>query len=122
MREKNEIEKLIDRVYRDGGFTVSLSKGPVPKKGYVVALGNIFTGREREAYREADSLLKIIKAASPCFLGGWLDKKTGLIYFDIVEIFSNLDEALRIGKELNEIAIFNLETGEEIRIDYDESK
>ena len=46
-------------------------------------------------------------------IGTWYDKKTGTTWLDIVTV-TDMDNALDLAKKHNQIAIFNLETGEEI--------
>lgn len=49
-------------------------------------------------------------------LWGWQDLETNKIYLDISTSFKNLDDALKLAKEYNQIAIFDLHTFEEIRV------
>jgi hypothetical protein len=46
-------------------------------------------------------------------IGTWYDKKTGTTWLDIVTV-TDMANALDLAKKHNQIAIFNLETGEEI--------
>lgn len=48
--------------------------------------------------------------------GGWLDTATGLYYYDSVVIEQDEQTAIAKGLENNQIAIYNLTDGEEIRL------
>ena len=48
--------------------------------------------------------------------GGWMDQKTGLYYYDATVIVDDLSAALALARENDQIAIFDLETLEEIRL------
>lgn len=52
-------------------------------------------------------------------IGGWLDQESNLYYFDSVKLFkeSDLDQAIEFAKENKQIAIFNIRTLTEIRIE-----
>lgn len=41
-------------------------------------------------------------------VGGWKDDDNGYFYFDSVKIFTNLDEAMKFGRENEQIAIFDI--------------
>jgi hypothetical protein len=46
--------------------------------------------------------------------GGWYHN--GKFYFDSCKVFTNREEAIRFGKENNQIAIFDLDNLQEIRL------
>lgn len=48
--------------------------------------------------------------------GGWLDTATGRYYYDSVVIEHDEDTAIAKGRENEQIAIYNLTDGEEIRL------
>ncbi|EXY13131.1 hypothetical protein M104_2177 [Bacteroides fragilis str. 1007-1-F  len=41
-------------------------------------------------------------------VGGWLNEENQEFYFDSVQIFTNLEEAKRFGRENKQIAIFDI--------------
>ena len=41
-------------------------------------------------------------------VGGWLSEENGFFYYDSIKIFTDLNEAIRFGKENKQIAIFDL--------------
>ena len=95
------------------GFTINASSLEDVKHGYSVAIKetqNSFGPEGIENVHDA------IIAGLADHVGGWLDSETGLYYFDAVRIFTNLDEAMNFARENGQIAIFNLDTLEEIRL------
>lgn len=51
----------------------------------------------------------------PC-IGGWLDNASGLFYYDATEIYNDADDAKRAAQENEQIAFFDLDRSEEIRL------
>ena len=49
-------------------------------------------------------------------IGGWYDNESGKFYFDATEIFSDKDAAIEAGRRNEQIAIFDLNTLNEIRL------
>ena len=49
-------------------------------------------------------------------LGGWYNSENGKFYFDAVIVCENLQDAIEIGKANGQIAIFDLNNMEEIRL------
>lgn len=47
-------------------------------------------------------------------IGGWLNLDNNRYYFDSIKIFKDLPEAIKFGRENQQIAMFNLTTLEEI--------
>jgi hypothetical protein len=47
-------------------------------------------------------------------LGSWVDSTTGSVYLDVVEEFTDRDEAIAAGLERREIALWDAGRGEEI--------
>lgn len=54
------------------------------------------------------------------YFGVWVDKETGMIYFDAVTHVDNYHDAFVLGAERGEIAIWDIENSEEIRVKADE--
>lgn len=50
-------------------------------------------------------------------VGGWRDEKSGDYFLDVVEVHQDKALALKLAKQRGELAIFDLSTGEEIRLD-----
>lgn len=48
-------------------------------------------------------------------VGVWYDK--GFVYLDVVNVVEDRDEAIRLGRERSQLAIYDLSAGAEIRLD-----
>lgn len=95
------------------GFTVNSSTFEHVGNGYSVALKetqNSFGPAGLEAVYDA------IMAGLADHVGGWYDNETGLYYFDAVNIYDDEKQAIQAGRENAQIAIFNLNNCEEIRL------
>lgn len=94
------------------GFTVELPTIKEVKRGYVVAY------LETQNSFDDDGLEKVIKHAlnHSKTVGGWLNEENGKYYFDSCQIFTDRDEAIRFGIENKQIAIFNIEDLETIKL------
>ena len=53
------------------------------------------------------------------YVGGWLNKDSGLYYFDSTRLFpeDQLDEALKFGKENGQYSVFILSSGVEVPVE-----
>jgi len=49
-------------------------------------------------------------------VGGWFNSDNKQYYYDAVIVVDNYDDAVNLGRANNQIAIFNLDTLEEIRL------
>ena len=96
------------------GFTVDVNTFEPITTGYAVAVAetqNSFGNQGAAkvvsyAYKHPE-----IKA-----FGGWFNTDNNSYYYDAVIICSTLEEAITLGRENGQIAIFNLSTLEEIRL------
>ncbi len=112
----NELNENLD------GGTVSVNPGvTVPSKGYVVALKGEGTttsdfGLEysNEVFAWIDRA-KIVADWNNGFLGVWTDTETDVVYFDVVKVLPEKAAALKLARDTQEIAIFDLANGKEIR-------
>lgn len=94
------------------GFTIDPVTLKTPKSGYAVAMLETQGSFGDDGLKRAFD--KAIKNGD--FLGGWLDTESGLFYYDRVKVIEDRDEAVKVGKENKQIAIFDLSTGTEIRL------
>lgn len=97
--------------------TVPVSNVAAPQQGYVVGINGqgIVSTDPAEAYRWVASQRS--RAALPGHhLGSWLDTETGKRYLDLVRVFSERATAEEFGRDQEEIAIYDLKKGEEIRL------
>lgn len=96
---------------RPDGFTISSDMTEEPTKGYAVAVTQNCFGLEG-----LGRVLHEVGINPTYHIGGWLDKNTGLFYFDAVRVVETLAEAKQIGHDYRQMAIFDLENGIEIRL------
>jgi hypothetical protein len=85
--------------------------------GYAVGM----TPRQHRVERDDVSgfyrvILDVIREFNPYYVGTWVNPDDGLIYIDPIAILDDLEDAIALGVENNQIAIFNLDTMEEIRL------
>lgn len=97
------------------GFTFNVETLSAQKGGYAVACS------ETQNSFGADGLAKVVDYVTANInrvkcVGGWLDNETGLYYYDAVIIADTEAEALQLAKINNQIAIFDLNTFQEIRL------
>lgn len=111
-----------------GGFTLHPDLTAYsPDLRYVVAVkGFTYTVdssklRPEDFTRYFDANQRIAKRDG-LFIGGWHDEQDGLIYFDVSELVASREEALALGKERGEKAIYDSLKGEEIRVEHDEEE
>lgn len=109
---------------RPKGFTIN-SKGRLLEvgkdKGYVVATKDskslVVTKQEMADTSFPERLGKWVhEQRKGRSVGGWLDSETGKTAFDIVEVVSDRAKAIKMAQDRDEKAIFDLWTGEEIRV------
>lgn len=97
------------------------SKFDSPKWGYMVSLkdGPVFdtitgvdTGKVTAFIEE-----NLPSMDFPLFyFGVWIDSETGKVYFDLAEQFANLDNARGAAQARDQIAIYDVDNKEDIRI------
>lgn len=93
------------------GFTIDLNLNPV-MAGYCVALNETQNSFGIEGL---EKVVELAKQNNYC-VGGWLDSATGRYYYDCTIIVDSLDKALFYGQLNNQIAIYNLNEYQEIRL------
>jgi hypothetical protein len=105
---------------REGGFSLSRN-GHEPPGGFMVA----YSGDEEvfdqstvgtQTMGEYMSRHEEDLNKPGAYLGGWVDHKSGKVYLDVSENVESLDEAKRIGKGRKQIAIYDIEADDEIRL------
>lgn len=113
-----------------GGFTIDPHTGESVDKGYAVAVEghsgvygadeffaqNPDTGRTKGA----EIFEQYVRDNADLFsqpgihIGGWRDPESGKIFLDPSEVVSDKDQAIQLGKDRDQIAIYDLGTGTEI--------
>lgn len=104
---------------RDGGFSVNPMTGWNVRGGYAVAihpecesvLAEITTGDLLEfMIRNAATL-----ALPGRIMGGWCDPSDGRVYLDVSIMTGDLDEAMTLAIDHDQLAIFDFAAGESIK-------
>lgn len=96
------------------GFTIDKNTGSPITSGYAVAVQdtqNSFSGRDLE------QVLDRAKLSDIDAIGGWYNSADGRYYFDAVMIMDELQDAIRAGLSNKQLAIFDLNRMDEIRLD-----
>ena len=119
------LNNAFDTVKKNNGFTYSLNRYAY-KKGYACAIN-----KDLERYFDFsdktnfDANLKAFIFANIDILadtslgyglGCWLNSENNKVYFDVIEIFEDRKEAISKGIERNQIAIFNLNNLQLIKV------
>lgn len=96
------------------GFTLSISTWEEPAEGISVAYAATQHSHDRA---DLDYVVSHAQTHGG-YVGGWLDTVTGRFYFDSVRIFpeDSLSQAIQFGIENEQIGIFILSKGQEIRL------
>ena len=109
---------VIEDTLKDGGLTIKPFTGEKPSGGYMVALegfelqvpvSEFFTGVVADYIGQHAQ--KLMSNPALC-LGTWVNE--GTVYLDLSENVKDKEKALELGKERHQLAIFNLETFEEV--------
>lgn len=119
------ISGISSRTISGGGISIHTKSGKEPKKGYMVAA---YTDRSQwiseSDTKDASKRQAIIKdfmeknkdvLSDPNnYLGTWYDTESKRISLDISRCVENKDEAIRMGRKYNQIAIWDVANFEEI--------
>lgn len=108
---KDILKRLLETARKNpNGFTVKLETMKSVTDGFSVAY------KETQSSFGVEGLKKVITHAEKHqgYVGGW--KYGDDYYFDSIMIITDRDEAIRIGRENEQIAIYNLTDGEEIEL------
>jgi hypothetical protein len=100
-----ELKKYIEEVtMKNKGISIN-NNYEIPKNGYMVAVKNC---------NSIEGMLKVELKKNE-YYGTWLDvEDNNKLYCDISLNIENKEDALKIAKELDELAIFDLSTLESI--------
>ena len=116
----SEKEKVSERVWEyslahPDGFTLDIREMKVPEEGICVA----YTATQGKHSKGDLGYVVTHALEHDGFVGGWLDSEDSLYYFDSVRIFPEAEsgEAVSFALENEQLAVFVLSTGEEVRID-----
>lgn len=115
-------ESLANRANTTGGFTFDVKTSCFAESGYAVALPGheeIYTGPTLYPETIADYLTRHADALSKpnARVGGWATvdaNGTPVWYLDVSVVLHDREAALALARSSNQLAIYNLSTGEEI--------
>lgn len=122
------IDSLMDSTATNGGATVSLNGNTVPATGYMVGgyvpsliFGSDMLADDHRAFTWEMIHRYIRKHSSfatrfDVFLGGWIDQESGMVYVDFSVRHESRSLAIMDATANEELAIWDLEKGEEIRV------
>ncbi|ACT96719.1 hypothetical protein Dfer_5528 [Dyadobacter fermentans DSM 18053] len=112
---QQNMEKLVAQLKKIArqhpqGFTVFLPSLEHAAKGWVIALAET-----QDSFGD-EGLRKVIETAQRkgAAVGGW--KHEGKFYYDASIIIEEEAEAMKLGRENKQIAIYNIETGKYIKL------
>ncbi len=113
----NNLKEFTEAILNGNGATFSIHLGTSPTSGYVVADGQNerkFTTKSDLGIKKsvADYILEKSEALNDGnnFLGGWLDD--GILYLDVVNIFTKRFDGALAGLKRNELAIYHIDEDE----------
>jgi len=115
----SSVRAVVDSVWiysvsHPNGFTMNLATMTEPTKGVVVAYA------ATQGCHSRKQLGRVVRHAisHDGYVGGWLDTSDSLYYFDSSRLFpeDSLDAAIRFGIENEQIAVFVLSQGREVRL------
>ena len=128
--EPGDIAELLQRI-TDGGFTYRVADGLFPATGLSVSVAGVSGVKFHIDDLTQDQLIDFVTAhaqelsAPQTHFGAWYNKRdeaTGTgddhVYLDIAKVVTDAQDAQDIGFAEDQIAYFNLETFEEVVIDY----
>ena len=96
------------------GFTVDAQTLEPITKGYAVALVDTQNSFGISGLAKVVEYINNNKRVNA--VGGWLDTESNKYYFDATVVLDDLADAIELGKSNGQIAIFDLNKKEEIRL------
>lgn len=112
--------ELLEQLKNNGGFSYNINTHDSPTSGYMVSL----QGCEEVYYSEditEDTIPGYITRYAKqllipgSYLGGWVDGET--VYLDVSINIDDLQDALALARDNDQLAIFDLQAGESIYLD-----
>lgn len=97
------------------GFTYNVETNQMQASGFAVALEITQNSHGIDGLESVINIVTSGATGATC-IGGWLDESTGLYYWDATVIVDDLDAAIALGRLQNQIAIFDLNNMQEIRL------
>ena len=97
------------------GFTYNVEQNEMQATGYAVALQCTQDSHGIDGLESVINIVTSGNTGASC-IGGWLDTATGLYYWDATVIFDDRETAINFGRMQKQIAIFDLNNMQEIRL------
>ena len=95
------------------GFTVNKSTLQPITSGFAVSIKDTQNSFGHEGLR---NVLQFVEQSDVHAIGGWYNSENGQFYFDATAVYADKETAIKVAKENNQIAIFDLDTLSEIRL------
>lgn len=113
---KLKVSELKELAIKNGGFSLN-KDGKVPVTGYMISCKDLYKIALSDL--TSDKLDNAIKEATKIggYIGGWLDTEANdkdNFYLDISINVKDRNEAIELAKKNNQLAIFDIATGESI--------
>ena len=123
MNRRMKLHRVLNTAVKNGGATLTnLFNAIRAKAGVMVSLQNYETVKDAadtigiyNTVRQYSTIAtQLSNAKRHCYIGLWYDN--GKCYIDISVRIKDMKEAIKVGKENNQIGIYNLATAETIRL------
>lgn len=117
MKIENIIKHLeIISALNPAGYTVDANTLQPLSHGYCVAVAATQNSFGAEGLRRVVEYVR--QHGNVNAFGGWYDSESGLYYYDATVVCETLGEAVEMARTNDQLAIYCLDTMEEIRIEY----
>ena len=121
MPDKNVlVERILQAVRKGEGITISPADASAPTSGYMVSLPS-YELRCPVSLLSRDLIAAWLTKALSCFghiqtryIGAWIDQ--GMVYLDVSIRFNDVTRATLCGKQMKQIAIWDVAAAGEIRL------
>lgn len=109
---------LLDAALADGGGTFYADGDPFTRNGFIVggkAPSLVISADTAIGPDTTEMVARWIDDNRSRMYGSWLDNDT--IYIDAVDVYDDREQAIEVGKLRGEKAIYDMASGEDIRLD-----
>lgn len=113
---------VVDEVLANDGYTWGPAGRQVPGFGFMVSIPGHEVTVPREVFNAVDVAEYIgqtyakVTDHDALFWGAWVNEDDDRVYFDLSMHIRDRDEAMAIGRASGQIAIWDVENAEEIRL------
>jgi len=120
---QSAIKRLFGNGPNDGGFSYKPTTGfsppggkivsPYPDRSKAIDAKDFKPHMMNDYYKSNKDLID----QPNHFFGGWLNKATGQIFFDVSIVVPTHEEAVAVSKKHDQIAYYDADTGDEVTVD-----